>query len=105
VWQMDDPEVKEKIAHFASLPELVVWSRKAERDIAGIAGITSAGVLEGILDHIACGYAVEADHMENGDLAYIFHCFVGPGRLYVKVKFIALGTGERMRVFSAHRDT
>ena len=104
MWDLDDHQVKEKIAHLARRPDLVVWSRSAERDIAGIAGVTHAGVLDGVLDHLDCGYKVEADYMENGDLAYIFHCFVGPGRLYVKVKFIVLGVEERMNVFSAHLD-
>jgi hypothetical protein len=44
-----------------------------------------------------------ADYMKNGDLAFIFDCFVGIGRLYVKVKMITVGTEERMFVFSAHK--
>jgi hypothetical protein len=104
VWELDDPEVKEKIAYFARRPDLVVWSRSAERDIANTPGVTHTGVLDGILDHLECGYRVDAGHMKNGDLAFILHCFVGPGCLYVKVKFIFLGSEERMRVFAAHEN-
>ena len=104
MWRIYDREIREKIARFASNPGLVVWSRSAERDIASMAGVTSTAVLEGILEHLACDYVVEADHMENGDLAYIFRCFVGPGRLYVKLKFVEFDYGERMRVFSTHID-
>jgi hypothetical protein len=104
VWLLNDPVVKQKIAQFARRPELVAWSGSAERDIANTRGVTKAGVLEGILDHLSCDFAINADHMDNGDLALILDCFVGPGRLYVKVKFIALGAEERMFVFSAHKD-
>lgn len=75
-----------------------------DRDIASTPGVTHIGVLEGILDHLECGYKVEADHMDSGEIAYIFHCFVGPGRLYVKVKFVTWGFEERMRVFAAHKN-
>ncbi len=102
MWELNDQEVKGKIALWAKDAGRVAWSQTAERDIASTAGVTKQGVLEGLLDHLACGYVVEADHMKNQDLAYIFHCFVGAGRLYVKLKFIQLGAEERMFVFSAH---
>jgi hypothetical protein len=104
VWDIIDPDVKRAIERFASRAELVHWSGSAERDIANTRGVTKAGVLEGILDHLSCGYAFHGDFMANGDLAYIFQCFVGPGRLYVKVKFIASSAEEVMYVFSAHKD-
>ena len=66
----------------------VAWSRQAEREMGNAAGVTKQGVLEGLVEHLSCGYVVEADHMQNGDLAYIFRCFVGAGRLCVKVKFV-----------------
>jgi hypothetical protein len=103
VWELDDPQVKGKIQRFARDPELVYWSGTAERDLAGTSGATKAGVLDGILDHISCGFPIMADYMKNGDLAFIFDCFVGIGRLYVKVKMITVGTEERMFVFSAHK--
>lgn len=104
MWEIIDLEVKRKIAAFAERPELVVWSGTAERDIAAIAGATRLAVLDAVLDHLASGYAVDADYMKNGDLAYIFRSFVGERRLYIKVKFIFLGTQERMKVFAAHPD-
>lgn len=102
MWELDDCEVKNKIGAFARRPAIVTWSGQAERDMAATRGVTKLGVLEGLIEHLSCGYAVNADYMKNGDLAYIFDCFVGPRRLYVKVKFISLGSGERMHVFSAH---
>jgi len=104
VWELEDRETKEKIAHCAKKPIDVKWSRQAERDMGNTSGVTKRGVLDGLLDHLSCGYVVEADFMENGDLAYIFRCFVGHERLYVKLKFIQLGQEERMYVFSAHED-
>ncbi len=102
MWELTDARVKEKIAQFAANPSLVTWSGKAERDIASTAGMTKAGVLEAILDHLACGYVVHAAYMKNGDLAYIFDCFVTAHRRYIKVKFWMMAAEERMHVFSAH---
>jgi len=102
VWEMQDPEVRQKIAHFASSPHLVTWSRSAERDMASVAGMTKGAVLEAIVDHITCGYIFHAEYMKNGDLAHIFNCFVGRHRRYIKVKFWILANEERMHVFSAH---
>lgn len=104
MWELTDAEIKEKIASFARAPHLVTWSGSAERDVASIPGATTASVLEAILDHLKCCYPVFADYMRNGDLAYIFRCFVGSRRLYIKVKFVFLGGQESMRVFSAHLD-
>lgn len=104
MWELEDREVKEKIARFARRPDLVVWSRSAERDIASTQGVTRLGVLDGIVDHFECGYKVYSDHMKNGDLAHILHCFVDPGRLYVKLKFVIFGLEERMYIFAAHKD-
>jgi hypothetical protein len=104
VWEIQDPEVRRRIERFARRADLVRWAGSAERDIANTRGVTKAGVLEGILDHLSCGFPFHGDHMKNGDLAYIFDCFVGPGRLYVKVKFIFLSAEELMSVFSAHKD-
>jgi hypothetical protein len=103
VWELDDPKIKDKIQRFARDPELVRWSGTAERDLAGTSGATKAGVLDRISDHISCGFPIMADHMKNGVLAFIYDCFVGIGRLYVKVKMITLGAEERMFVFSAHK--
>lgn len=104
MWELNDPEIRDKIANFAKARELVVWSLSAERDIGKLAGITHLAILEGLVDHIVCGYSIEADYMRNGDLAYIFRCFVGRGRLYVKLKFVQIGADERMHIFSAHPD-
>jgi hypothetical protein len=102
VWEVIDGAVKEKISRFAERPDLVIWTHSAERDIANTADVTKQGVLDGLAEHLCYGYKVEADYMQNGDLAYIFNCFIGLGRLYVKVKFVLLGAEERMCVFSAH---
>ena len=102
VWELDDAGVKQRIADFASRPRLVTWSATAERDMASIPGMTKAGVLEALLEHLACGYVVHADYMRNGDLAYIFNCFVGRRRRYIKLKFWGVAGQERMYVFSAH---
>jgi hypothetical protein len=104
VWDVIDAEVIAKLAAFAARPELVVWSRSAEHDISDTSGITRLGVLAAIKDHLECGYVVHADYMENKDLAYIIRCLVDPRWFYVKVRFIFLETGERMKVFSAHPD-
>jgi hypothetical protein len=104
VWELNDPEVKRKIERFARQAEFVRWSGSAQCDIANTSGATSAGVLAGILDHLSCDFPVFADHMKNGDVAFILHCFVGPGRLYVKTKLITLGAEELMLVFSAHKN-
>jgi hypothetical protein len=104
VWDVIDAEVIAKLAKFAARPELVVWSRSAEHDIADTSGMTSLGVLAAMKDHLECGYVVRADFMKNGDLAYIIPCLVDPRWLYVKVKFIFQEPGERMKVFSAHPD-
>ena len=104
MWELNDCGVKDKIASYARSPEVVAWSRSAERDIGSTAGATKFGVLEAVLDHLSCGYVVYADHMTNGDEAFIVRCFLGRNRFYVKVKFIVLGSQERMYVFSAHRD-
>ncbi len=104
MWELSDPELKAKIASFAGRPDLVTWSRSADRDIGSTAGATRLGVLEAILDHLACEYVVHADYMENGDLAYIFRCFLGARSFYLKVKFVFPGAEERMHVFSAHFD-
>ena len=102
MWELDDVEVKEKIVAFASNPEVVTWSGTADREIGSVPGATRLAVLEGILDHLACGYIVHGDFMKNGDLAYIFECFAAERFFYVKVKFVGVGTEERMRIFSAH---
>jgi len=102
MWEVIDAEVRAKLAAFAARPELVVWSRSAEHDIADTAGITRFGVLAAILEHLECGYVVHADYMKNGDLAYIIPCLADPRWLYVKVKFIFQERDERMKVFSAH---
>jgi hypothetical protein len=101
---VSDGDVLAKIAKFAANPDLVVWSRGAEHDIADSAGITRLGILAAILDHLGCGYIVHADYMKNEDLAYILPCLVGSRWFYIKVKFIFQETGERMKVFSAHPD-
>ena len=104
MWDVTDVEIRAKIARFAASPELVVWSRSAEHEIADSAGMTRLGVLAAILDHVECGYVVHGDYMKNGDLAYIVPCLVDSRWFYVKVKFIFYETGERMKVFSAHPD-
>jgi len=106
VWEITDPAIKRTIKGFAERSHLVRWSGYAERDIASTRGVTKQAVLDGILEHLACDYSVHADHMSNGDLAYIFHCFVVLGRLYVKLKFITLvpDAEEVMNIFSAHKD-
>ena len=102
VWELLDGEIKEKIRCFASDSSLVTWTRSAEQDMASTRGMTRAAVLDGMIDHLSCGYAVYADLMENGDTAYILDCFVGGHRRYVKLKFVLWPDGERMHVFSAH---
>lgn len=102
MWEMDDDQVKAKICDFAKRPAAVLWSGRAERDIANTRGVTKQGIFDGIIEHLSCGYAVQADYMDNGDVAYIFHCYVGPGRLYVKLKFVFIESEERMNIFSAH---
>ena len=102
MWDLGDAEVKDKIGSFAGTPHRVTWSRTAERDIASSGGMTKAGVLEGILDHLSCDYVVHVDLMQNGDTAYIFNCFVERNRRYVKVKFWMFGDEERMHIMSAH---
>jgi hypothetical protein len=104
VWDVIDVEVLAKVASFAANPDLVVWSRSTEHDIADSAGMTRVGVLAAILDHLECGYIVHADYMKNGDLAFILPCLVDSRWFYIKVKFIFQETGERMKVFSAHPD-
>ena len=101
VWEAKLDEIS-NIRASASTPARVTWSKSAERDIASNVGTTKAGVLEGLLDHLESGYVVFCHHMDNGDVAFIFNCFVGPRRLYVKLKFIQWTDGERMHVFSAH---
>ena len=102
MWELIDARVREKIARFASDPTQVTWSGSAERDMGSTPGMTKAGVLEGIMDQLSSGYVVHADYMKNGDVAYIFDCFVGDYRRYVKVKFWMIEDQERVHVFSAH---
>jgi hypothetical protein len=102
VWELDDAAVKQRMVYFASRAHLVTWSGTAERDIASTCRMSKAGVLEALLEHLACGYVVHADYMRNGDLAYIFICFVGSHRRYIKLKFWVLDDQERMHIFSAH---
>jgi hypothetical protein len=104
MWEVIDADVRAKLAKFAADPGLVVWSRRAERDIANTASATSLGVLAAMSDHLACGYVVHGEFMKNGDLAYIVACFMDSRNFYVKVKFIFLHADERMNVFSAHPD-
>lgn len=104
MWELIDTEVKNKIASFAANPELISWSGSAQRDMASVAGATAVGVLEALVDHLACGFVVYADHMKNGDLAYIVICYLGARRFYVKAKFVILDDEERMHIFSAHLD-
>ena len=104
MWELNDPAVKEKLLYFARRPHLVTWSRSAEQAIASAARLTSLGVLEAIIDHLNCGYTVECDHMRNGDLAYIFRCYVGRKEFYVKAKFVEFVGEESLRIFSAHPD-
>jgi hypothetical protein len=104
VWDLTDAGVIAKLAAFAAKPELVVWSRSAEHDIADTPGMSRLGVLLAIEDHLECGYIVRADYMKNGDLAYIIPCLVDRRWFYIKVKFIFENAGERMKVFSAHPD-
>jgi hypothetical protein len=102
VWEVNDPAIREKIARFACTPELVTWSQSAERDMASTAEMTKGAVLDALVDHLSCGYVVHADYMRNGDVAYIFQCFVGRYQRYVKLKFWTPVDKERMHVFSAH---
>ena len=104
VWELIDTTDRNKIASFAANRELITWSGTAQRDIASVAGATAVGVLEALVDHLACGFIIHDDHMKNGDLAYIVSCYVGSRRFYVKAKFIFLGGQERMHIFSAHLD-
>lgn len=104
MWEVQDAAEKDKVAAFARQSGLVTVSGRAERDLGQAQGISKAGILEAIVDHISCGYVVYGDQMRNGDLAYIFKCFVGRHRWYIKLKFTDFGQGERMHVFSAHAD-
>jgi hypothetical protein len=104
MWDVNDAKVRAKLSQFAANPGLVVWSRRAERDIANAARVTRLGVLEAMLDHLESGYVVRGDFMKNGDLAYILPCFVDSRRFYIKAKFIFQDADERMNIFSAHPD-
>lgn len=104
MWDVIDNEVIAKLTSFAANPVLVVWSSRAERDIANAGGVTRLGILAAMSDHLECNYVVHGDYMQNGDLAYILRCFVDSRRFYVKAKFIFRDSGERMKIFSAHPD-
>lgn len=97
-----DKKIKEKICQFCRKPEFVLIRRTAERDMALIP-ITKAALLESVHCHVQHGRSVQADYMDNGDLAYILaECKAEQKPLYVKVKFGGQGSDERMYVVSAH---
>lgn len=106
MWNLDERNQlhkaeKDKISKFASNEELVVWRRTVERDLALIP-VSRTEVLQGLLVHLETK-TVSADHMDNGDLAYICEeCMVAGVCLYLKVKFATMADGERLIVFAAH---
>lgn len=99
-----DRAIKEKIGGFCGKTGSVFMTRTAERDSALI-GITKLGILEGLLCHIQEKRTIYSDFMDNGDSAWIVKdCVIEQVRLYVKLKFAASTSGERMIIISAHPD-
>ena len=69
----------------------------------GLVSVTKTALLDAVHSHVERGRLVNADYMDNGDLAYILtDCSLEEVGLYVKLKFQGEADRERMFVLSAH---
>ena len=106
LWELDDDNsldacIKKKICEFCLKPKSVLLTRTAERDMA-VVPVSKSELLEGVRCYVQNRGLVNADYMDNGDLAFIVQYSIKDQEMYVKVKFSGEGHEEEMYVISAH---